>query len=114
VYIQYLAVDVLFCHSALWTSLAYSDWIQGSGRSVAQIRHANETLFILQQRLFDDQLSISDATICVVICLVMTSAVVGDRESASKHMAGLYKMVELRGGVEAFKENAQVQLKMCR
>ena len=44
----------------------------------------------------------------------MTSAVVGDYESASKHMAGLCKMVELRGGVGAFKENAQVQLKLCR
>lgn len=56
----------------------------------------------------------SDSTICVVVCLVTTSALVGDYEAAKKHMVGLSKMVELRGGLGAFKENGQVQLKLCR
>lgn len=94
--------------------MAYFDWLQGPDRSVTQIQHANQTLFALQERLYDSQLGTSDPTICVVVCLVTTSALVRDYESAQKHMAGLAKMVDLRGGLGAFKENGQVQLKLCR
>lgn len=94
--------------------MAYFDWLQGSDRSVTQIKHANQTLSALQQRLYDSQLATSDSTICVVVCLVTTSALVGDYESARRHMVGLTKMVDLRGGLGAFKENGQVQLKLCR
>lgn len=114
IWIEYLAVDALYCHSVLWATQAYFEWLRGGGYSYVQMQHAHKTLVLLQQRLTDSQLATSNVTICVVVGLVMATALVGDLESAGKHMKGLYKMVELRGGVRAFSDNGQMQVKMCR
>lgn len=114
IWVEYLAIDALYCHSVLWTTQAYFDWLKGSERSHVQTQHTNATLVLLQQRLIDRQRATSDVTICVVVCLVMMTALAGDLESSRKHMAGLQKMVELRGGVRAFMENGHIQVKICR
>ena len=44
----------------------------------------------------------------------MVTALVGDEESSRKHLMGLHKMVELRGGVRAFKNNTLIQFQLCR
>ncbi|TVY26283.1 hypothetical protein LHYA1_G005806 [Lachnellula hyalina] len=115
VWIQYLALDPLYCHSLLWTTQTYFDWLNGSGVSPIQIQHAHQTLVGLRERLtLDAELATSDATIVVVVSLIMMNAFVGDYKSARKHVRGLHKMVEMRGGVRAFGGNTQIQLKMCR
>ncbi|TVY44661.1 hypothetical protein LOCC1_G007048 [Lachnellula occidentalis] len=114
VWIRYLAVDPLYCHSLLWTTQTYFDWLGGSGTSPAQILHAHRTLVGLRERLTDEERATSDSTVVVVVNLIMMNAVVGDPKSARKHMRGLHKMVEMRGGVRAFGGNTQIQLKMCR
>lgn len=114
IWIKYLAVDALFCHTVLWASQAYFDGVRGVTSSCVQIRHAHKMLKMLQQRLADGRLATSDCTICAVTGLTMTSALVGEYDAARKHMMGLFKMVELRGGVRAFEENMQIQLKICR
>lgn len=87
----------------------------GGGTSYAQMKHAQEALTMLQQRIYDHRLATSDVTILVVACYAMITALVSSEPEASrKHMAGLYKMVELRGGVRAFKHNGQVRVKLCR
>lgn len=114
VWIEYLAVDTLYCHSVLWMTQAYFDWRRGLQPSQIQAQHAHETLVLLQQRLRDGRLALSNASICVVVTLVMISALLGDVVTAKKHFLGLFKMVELRGGVKAFGEESQIQLKVCR
>ncbi|TVY13988.1 hypothetical protein LARI1_G008670 [Lachnellula arida] len=114
VWVQYLALDPLYCHSLLWTTQTYFDWLGGSGVSPVQIQHAHQTLVGLRERLTDGELATSDVTIVVVVSLIMMNAVVGDYKPARKHVRGLHKMVEMRGGVRAFSENSQIQLKMCR
>jgi len=114
IWVEYLAADPLYCHSLLWSTQAYFDWLRGDESSPVQMQHAHKTLVGLQQRLTDSRLATSDITIIVVTGLVMMNALTGDHESARKHMMGLYKMVELRGGVRKFNKNSQIQLKMCR
>jgi hypothetical protein len=114
VWIEYLAVDAMYCHGILWLTQAYFDWIRGGKSSNFQVQHAHKTLVLLQKRLADSELATSDVTIGVVVALVMGTALVDDLESAKKHMRGLYKMVELRGGVRTFADNCQMQVKMCR
>jgi hypothetical protein len=113
IWFEYLA-DPLCCHSILWTTQAYFDWLRGFGCSYVQTQHAHETLVLLQQRLNDSRQAISDITIGAVVSLVMMTALVGDHESSKKHMMGLCRMVELRGGVRTLVGNTQVQLKVCR
>ena len=87
----------------------------GDGTSYAQIKHAQEAWVMLQRRIYDPVLAISDITILVVACYAMITALVSSEpESSRKHMTGLYKMVELRGGVRAFKNNDQLRVKLCR
>jgi hypothetical protein len=114
VWIQYLTVDALYCHAVLWMTQAYFDCLSDSGPSYNQIQHAHRTLVLLQQRLDDSQLSTSDTTICVVVSLTMMTAFMGDHDAARRHMIGLYKMVELRGGIMAFTDHGLLQVKICR
>lgn len=69
---------------------------------------------LLRQRLNDPSLSIADTTIFVVVLLVMASTLLGDEDTAKKHMDGLYRMVMLRGGLGALEEDTQMQIKVCR
>jgi hypothetical protein len=73
-------------------------------------------LAILQQRLAggDADLSTSDSTILVVIGLTMAAVALGDLETALKHLAGLEKMVILRGGLPALDKNRHLQTKIYR
>ncbi|CZR59936.1 uncharacterized protein PAC_09831 [Phialocephala subalpina] len=104
IFIEYLALDALYCQLAVWASQAYFD-----------IKHAQETLAMLQQRIYDHQLATSDVTILVVACYAMITALVSSEpESSRKYMMGLYRMVELRGGAKAFQHNDQIQVKLCR
>jgi hypothetical protein len=43
---EYLA-DPLCCHSILWTTQAYFDWLRGFGCSYVQTQYAYETLVLL-------------------------------------------------------------------
>ena len=89
--------------------------VGGIGTSYVQIKYAQETLAMLQHRIYGHQLATSDATILVVACYAMITAVVSSEpESSRKHMMGLYRMVELRGGTKAFQHNDQIQVKLCR
>jgi hypothetical protein len=114
VWIEYLTVDALYCHAVLWLTQAYFDWLAGSGPSYIQIKHSHQTLVLLRQRLADGRLSTSDTTICVVVSMIMMTAFMGDYEAAKRHMIGLYKMVELRGGITAFTDHGLLQVKICR
>lgn len=114
IWFDYLYYDVMYLHSILWTTQAYFDWISPQATSKAALLHMSKTLDLLKYRLNDPRLAIADTTIFVVVLLVMTSALLGDHEAATKHITGLYRMVMLRGGLGALREDIQIQIKVCR
>lgn len=67
--------------------------------------HLQKGLVLLRERLLkeDNEAKISDSTIGVVIKLATAAHFNGDHQVSKKHMEGLYKMVNLRGGLDAFK-----------
>ena len=72
-------------------------------------------LHLLQRRLDDDGAATSDATMLVVSSLIMLEHDANHGEVARKHMAGLYRIVALRGGVKALTHNQyRMQRKVCR
>ncbi|KAK7752045.1 hypothetical protein SLS62_006009 [Diatrype stigma] len=103
---------------SIWKSKAYFNHIDGQrgNDGTAALVHSVKALAILQQRLAggDHDLPISDSTILVVVGLTMATTAVGDLETAQKHLTGLHKMVELRGGILAFRANRQLQAKILR
>ncbi|KAK3326081.1 hypothetical protein B0H66DRAFT_550028 [Apodospora peruviana] len=79
--------------------------------------HVVKALSLLRERLaLRDQgkLLISDTTICVVMTLAVHAHVLGDREAADFHLAGLRKMVTLRGGVSRLRDNAKLLIELLR
>lgn len=73
----------------------------------AAMLHFQKGLRLLRQRLLgeDDETKFSDSTISVVLKLASTAHFDGDYHASTRHMEGLRKMVDLRGGLDVFKGN---------
>ncbi|KAF2708916.1 hypothetical protein K504DRAFT_408203 [Pleomassaria siparia CBS 279.74] len=61
----------------------------------------------------DDETKISDSTMGMVLKLASAAHFEGDRQASKQHIKGLQKMVDLRGGLDAF-ENTELQVEMLR
>jgi len=73
--------------------------------SQVTMMHFHKGLKLLRERLLgeDEETKISDSTISVVAKLASSAHFNGDYQASKHHMEGLRKMVDLRGGLEAFK-----------
>lgn len=75
--------------------------------SPVAMKHFQRGLELLRHRIMgdDDEAKVSDGTIAVVVKLASTAHFEGDYAAGRKHMEGLRRMVDLRGGVDALQEN---------
>lgn len=112
----YLMEDPALFHMALLQVHSYIDVKQGVGTlSPAARLHLSKLLHIVQQRLESLQAALSDSTMLIVSALSMAAHDVGDEAAARKHVAGLHKIVGLRGGVTSLTHNDhRMQRKVCR
>lgn len=85
------------------------------GTNPVALLHFNRGLGLLRERLIgeDAEARISNSTIGVVLKLASTAHVNGDYQVAKQHMAGLRKMVVMRGGQDAFR-GTYFQMEMFR
>ncbi|RSL45492.1 hypothetical protein CEP53_010767 [Fusarium sp. AF-6] len=112
-----LLVDLVYFHSAIFSIEAYFDQYFGRDQGTLSHFHFLKTLRLLQERLNDpgNPASISDATIMVVITLGLTAELIGDRSAAENHLAGMARIVDLRGGLGMLRfDNARLPAKVCR
>ncbi|KAI0146158.1 hypothetical protein GGR57DRAFT_479644 [Xylariaceae sp. FL1272] len=116
-----LKVDPAFLHAKISTSLWYYEMIyprkpfphiQGAGTWF----HYFKALSLLRQRLLvdDDDLRLSDYTLNVVLSLTGQAFASGDVKSASNHMEGVARMVDLRGGWPTFQGIEKLALELIR
>ena len=106
--------DRVALHFTLFLAKGYQTFVRGSSRPDPQlIYHYIQTIALLQRRLAagDEEKSISDATMQVVIGLGKVAAFRGDVSVARQHLEGLYKMVMLRGGLQAV--DRKLMIKIC-
>lgn len=109
--------DIIYLHSMIFTTQSFHDMKSGGRPGPLALFHFCKTLGLLQQRIAtnDDILAVSDATMMVVMTLATAASVIGDHEAAMTHMNGLCRIVELRGGLEALRNNeGMLQSKICR
>ncbi|KAB5585505.1 hypothetical protein GE09DRAFT_1277029 [Coniochaeta sp. 2T2.1] len=120
VWFDYLFLDEAYVHSILFATRAYFDWRRSSTVGPASLRHLAKTLELLRQKLDADADAdgcppfYPDSTVSVVVGLTTAADVLGDADSAAKHTAGLHRMVMMRGGLGALRDNRQLQIKACR
>lgn len=101
-------------HSILFTSQAFWDLSLGQAYGNTAQFHLAKTLFHLQQSLQDDNEATTTSTMTVVISLAAAAAILGDLETVEKHMNGLRRMIELRGGLHTLREGSVVEHKAQR
>jgi hypothetical protein len=82
--------------------------------SNATHQHLQKTIGLLNERLSDDVLARSDATISIVLNLTRLADYSGDEEAKRTHISGLQRLVHLRGGLYAFRSNNKMWIKLSR
>jgi hypothetical protein len=79
---------------------------QENSISLGAMLHFQKGLQLFRERLLgeDDEAKLSDSTIGVVLKLATAAHFIGDYRASKQHMEGLRKMVDLRGGLDVFKD----------
>ncbi|KAH8705808.1 hypothetical protein BGW36DRAFT_368201 [Talaromyces proteolyticus] len=109
-----LSYDPAYAQAVLYTAQAYFDFVKSRVLGPKAIRHINATMHLLQQSLAEPNEATSDSTIFTIMALAMVSDVLGDLETAKKHLLGLYQVISTRGGIETLSQNRSLQVKCCR
>jgi hypothetical protein len=78
--------------------------------------HYQKGLKLLQQRLGgeDEEAKICDDTMGAILKLATAALFEGDGDVARGHMRGLRKMIDLRGGLGAFRDNPKLLVEIWR
>ncbi|KAH8678172.1 hypothetical protein BX600DRAFT_146448 [Xylariales sp. PMI_506] len=111
---KWLFTDAAYLNCALFTTSAMHDMLSRKPTSKATLLHMKDTISYLNRSLFDTAHSIQDSTIAVVISLSLISGVIGDIPTAKTHVAGLQRMIRIRGGLNAFQHNPKLLIKLGR
>jgi hypothetical protein len=85
--------------SLLFTAQAFRDMMVGSPLGSLAHTHLAKTLRLLKSSLEDEEEATSYGTMVVVSSLATAAIILGDLDTAGKHLDGLKKMVEVRGGL---------------
>ena len=106
-----LLIDNIYFHAVLFSIETYFN-----PQGTLSHFHFAKTLRLLQERLDGSgDRAISDATIMVVVMLGLSAELIGDSGAAEKHVDGLRRIVELRGGLEGLRfDNPRLPAKVCR
>jgi hypothetical protein len=95
-------------HSTLFAAQAFYDLATGQTYGPIARHHLSKALVHLQASLDDKKEAVGLATMGSVASLAMSAVVAGDLETAVKHMDGLKKIIDLRGGMESFGSDSMI------
>uniref|UniRef100_A0A8H7K9A6 Uncharacterized protein n=1 Tax=Bionectria ochroleuca TaxID=29856 RepID=A0A8H7K9A6_BIOOC len=77
--------------------------------------HYHKGLRILQERLLgdDEEAKIADSTLGAILKLASAAQFCGDIQTAVQHMRGVYRIIDIRGGLKVF-DGTEIQFETCR
>lgn len=117
---ELLSSDAAYLNAVIYAHQFYHDLVAGRkpkdiepSRSVAY-RHLSRSLHLLQEKLSDEHARLSDSTLKVILTLAGHSARLGQHEMVTRHIRGVRKIVDLRGGVADFRGNPKLLLEIFR
>ncbi|KAK1523782.1 uncharacterized protein CCOS01_08869 [Colletotrichum costaricense] len=110
----WLLTDAAFLHSILFTVGLMNDTVKGDSPSKHTNFHIWKTLQLLNQNIADQDMALADSTIATIVSMCMVAEIFGQRDNAAAHIQGMRQIVKLRGGIESFSHNLQLQVKICR
>ncbi|CAH0023355.1 unnamed protein product [Clonostachys rhizophaga] len=110
----WLSYDLGFFQSVLLSASAMVDYKTRKPFSNVTHQHLQKTISLLNERLSDNILARNDATISIVLNLTRLADYSGDEEAKQTHIGGLQRLVHLRGGLDAFRSNNKMWIKLSR
>lgn len=113
-----LAFDAAYLNAVMFGVQAYLDLVSGRSSKRSSMLML-KTIQLLRNRLSildggNEKTSISDPTILVVLNLAQVAHLTGDHITAEQHLGGLYKMINLRGGISVFYNNPRLLTELLR
>ncbi|KAL6884414.1 hypothetical protein GGI43DRAFT_419555 [Trichoderma evansii] len=112
--------SILFCVSAFQDILSFRSAgnLNSTGVGIkfsSETRHYfGTTISLLNQQIQNCHMQLHDSTVAVVISLAMIADAIGDNTACKTHIEGLKQMIYARGGLNSFRHNGHVQMKICR
>ncbi|KAF5020645.1 hypothetical protein F66182_7322 [Fusarium sp. NRRL 66182] len=124
---RWLLQDPAYLHSVLFMVSAYQDLVRTravSGRgqdagwnddfSPSTRNRLRYTIKLLQEKLHDREKQLEDVTAAVIMSLAMMADAMEDKQAFEAHSNGLRRIVRMKGGLQAYNDNRQLQIKLCR
>ncbi|KAG5782483.1 hypothetical protein H9Q73_003853 [Fusarium xylarioides] len=125
---RWLLEDPAYLHCICFMVSAFQDLINmqsllGRGKydtgwggefSASTRNRLRHTIKLLQERLKDPAKQVEDATTATIISLAMMADAMEDVEAFEAHSNGLRRIVKMRGGLQGYTHNRQLQIKLCR
>ncbi|KAF2488335.1 hypothetical protein BU16DRAFT_623637 [Lophium mytilinum] len=106
--------DPALLSSLLFSSEQFSAKVHGQRVPSSALKHLTQAVRILNARLQNPGEEISDSTIAAVAGLALTEQASGNQANWRIHMRGIQRMVEMRGGMQAFHSRPILHDKLCR
>ena len=113
-WVDELELDPTYLQTVSYVAHSYFDAVKEQPSGPSAIAHTNRALVILQQRFAQTDMVVTDSVIFTVLALAMMAQSIDDLETAEKHIHGLHRLIELRGGLKALGEKRLLQFKCCR
>ena len=110
--LEMLTLDAAYLNAMVITTHSY--FRPGQRFDLSLSPHLVKTIRLLRDRLADEQVGVSNATVMIVILLVLHAHIMGDFDAVRHHTEGLRKMVRLRGGLGAFMSNSKLVIDLIR
>lgn len=125
---RWLLEDPAYLHCICFMVSAFQDLINmqsllGRGKyetgwggefSASTRNRLRHTIKLLQERLQDPAKQVEDATTATIISLAMMADAMEDAQAFEAHSNGLRRIVKMRGGLQGYTHNRQLQIKLCR
>lgn len=118
-WIELLTSDAAYMHAALFTSQAYSYHVSRRRTALVASRamfHHSSALRLLRERIsiLENQGTVADSTVLVVLYLALHAHFMLDYNTAKHHLLGLKRIVDLRGGLDAFNYNLKMIIELLK
>ncbi|KAL6689660.1 hypothetical protein J3F84DRAFT_391628 [Trichoderma pleuroticola] len=116
---ELMTQDAAYLHTILFASQTYfmhTSNQESPGAAKMAILHHSRALQLLRERLAakHEEVKISDPTILVVLALAGHAHMINDYETARKHIDGLRRIVQLRGGLSTFSYHPKLSIELLK
>jgi len=112
-WVEDLSSDPAYFQAVSYCAQTYFDIIRSKTFRAVALMHIDRSIVSLQHRITQKSLATTDSTIFLIIALILVAKLLGDLESARKHLRGLRELLQFRGGITALSKKL-LRFKCCR